>query len=679
MNAPSAATPAHIKPRAYKRFLTSAFHTRFVHAALLSLFICWDQAVLLAPNYDIFWSWFPLGPAGLRALLYFFAIIFIFILQVATVTVGKPTPTSPFQQVRQSLFSASTFKTCFWYIASAWWFTEVYIWSSSNMTWVTRGDMTMLDRLNERPIWFRAYFTMLGIVQAIKHVYFAQSTLQLPISEAPTPQAKDQRTHPISDTWVFLRSQSYGVALRCMISSVAVACGGPFVYTLLLRQPLWQAHLAIAKLFFNISRSGSRATGIPPIFGTMHTTIYAGFWLSMAWELSALSLVAYFKKPPVKNDIPWTSSGKDPNGSLLNGMKLKRGILKTFAFWELVVIAQNHPERRKAIFSDIDRPTGPVWSQMLAEGLKVIKQIDERIQPPPAANPANTEQNLATLPKILKAPRETTRIQEERNILSQKEKKDARARQRLLEIADDKIKQLGSHSEPLRLPNVPDTANFVGNAKGYFGWFFGSSNTSRINATVLGTPNSDSATIVDAIEGITRMLSASLQDDAYGKAMAGVPETVKQFTKTIVLIEGFLQQTPPDGNISDVELILRRLKSGLSELLSAFQMFLADTGLGIADLNAARKASGQLEAEKEEQKRLRTEAPRREPIEFDDAPEREAQPVESWREWNKPKSTTKLFPNYDPQPRTRRQISGGRAVNGHANGTLRSREMEQVR
>lgn len=54
MNALSPATPVQSKPRAYKRFLTSAFHTRFVHAALLSLFICWDQAILLTPKYGEF-------------------------------------------------------------------------------------------------------------------------------------------------------------------------------------------------------------------------------------------------------------------------------------------------------------------------------------------------------------------------------------------------------------------------------------------------------------------------------------------------------------------------------------------------------------------------------------------------------------------------------------------------
>ena len=38
--------PAIPKPRPYTRFLTSALHTRFVHAALVSLLLSWDNAIL---------------------------------------------------------------------------------------------------------------------------------------------------------------------------------------------------------------------------------------------------------------------------------------------------------------------------------------------------------------------------------------------------------------------------------------------------------------------------------------------------------------------------------------------------------------------------------------------------------------------------------------------------------
>jgi nucleoporin NDC1 len=629
---------------------------------------------------DIFWSWFPLGGAGLRTICFSFSIICIFILQVATITVGKATPKTPFLRLQQILFSTRTFKIVLGYLLSACWFGQVYIWLCSNgLTWVTRGDRTSPDRLDERPIWFLAFFIVLGFVHAVKHVFFAQSTLHLPISDVLQPQTKDQRTRTVPDTWSYIQSHSYGMAIRSAAATIVATVLSPFVYTMVLRQPLWKAHLALAKLMFNLSRSDNRATGIPPVFGTLPTILYVGFWLGLAWEFAALSLLSYFKKPPVKNGLPWTSTGKDPNGSLLNGLKSRRELAKTFAFWELAIIAESQPDRRKAIFADIERKPGPIWSQMLAEALKILKELDNRIQPPVPPDPS-TLQPPATLPKILGDPRQVAGVDEQRSLLAPPSKRDVRARQKLLEIADDKIKQLGSHPETVQLPGIPDTTSVVGQAKGYFGWFLWPTNASKINATVLGEPSSNAALIVDAIEAVTKMLTASLQEDAFGKAMDGVPDAVKQFTKTIDLIEGLLQQYPTSSGIAEVKIILNRLRSGLSELLTAFQMFLGNTGLGIADLNAARKASGQLDAQRAEKKRAEKtllQGPERQMLE--DERVEEDQPVESWREWNKPKTTTKLFAEYSSRPTSRRQVSSGRGSSGRANGTARPREMEQVR
>jgi nucleoporin NDC1 len=683
---------AQAKPRPYKKFWNSAFHSRFVHTFLFAVFICYDLAVALAPRYGMFsmtlfapaltsidrlWCWLPLGPAGVRAVLYLISIIFVFLLQVSTLTEGAPTLLAPIEKLKRALLSWSTFQIIFFYVCSASWFTEVYIWSgrNKNMTWVIKGDKTTHDTLNEQPIWLRAFFLQLGFAQGVKHIYRSLSTLRLPVADAPAPQAKDHRTHPVPDIYTTLREEGPGILLRSIVSSSAMSVVGPFVYSQLLRQPLWQIHLAFAKPWFNLSRSHARAEGLPPIFGTMVTTIFVGFWLCLAWEFSALSLLIYFREPPVKNGQPWTSSGKDPNGSLLSGMKARRGLLKTFAFWELVIIARNHPERRKLIFADIERPTGPIWSQMLVQTLKVLEAIDDRIQLPTQKPTTATQQPVESLPKILKESSELGRTQEQKAIIARSGPRGGSARQRIMDIADDKFRQLGSHPETIRIPELPDPAVLGQGAKGYFSWLFKTTSAAKINAIVLNSPNSDAAIIVDAIESTTKMLTCSLQDDAFGRAMAGVPDAVRQFTKTIELIEGVLHQIPPDGDISEVRFVLNRLRKGLSELLSAFQMFLSDTGLGIADLNRARKASGLLEAEKEEQKRIEEAPRRREPLPAAEDDEIAPRPEESWREWNKPKRTTKLFPSYNAD-RPQRKTSGG----GAADGTTRKpREMEQVR
>ena len=107
---------------------------------------------------------------------------------------------------------------------------------------------------------------------------------------------------------------------------------------------------------------------------------------------------------------------------------------------------------------------------------------------------------------------------------------------------------------------------------------------------VLGSGRATTALIVDAVEVVTRMLVASLSEDAYGKAISGVPEAVRTLAKAISSIEALVRENGEglDSGIREVEVIVERLKAGLTELLSAFQLYLSDVGLGIGELAAAK-------------------------------------------------------------------------------------------
>jgi len=124
------------------------------------------------------------------------------------------------------------------------------------------------------------------------------------------------------------------------------------------------------------------------------------------------------------------------------------------------------------------------------------------------------------------------------------------------------------------------------------GWIFISTNVTKINATVLGSPYGNAAIVVDVIEALTKMQVASLTEDTYGKATPTVPDTVRTFTKTLNLIEDYVSHNKQGirGGIEEVEIIIERLRASLKELLSAFQVYLIDQGLGIGELNQAKKA-----------------------------------------------------------------------------------------
>jgi nucleoporin NDC1 len=579
-----------------------------VHAALISLLVALGNAFWLGSNRDLFWSWFPFGPAGIKALLFFLSSLLIFTLQIATLRIGKQTTTSPLATFRTSFLSAETPQTVILYLMSGWWFTEAYIWSAPDLGWITKGAHNTPDVLNERPIFFRLYALLLAVAYAGLHRYRGWSSLVIPISKLPvTPSAdaKVQDTHSLLPVQTRIQQRVIPALVESAVVSLVMMVVAPFIYGLFLRNIFWQIHLAIAKLFYNLSRANAHPTRYP-LLGLPYLVrcIFAGFLLGLTWELTSNLLLVYLCQEPTKSGLPLSATSKDPNGTLLTGLKAKRDVVRTFAFWELTVIAQKHKDRRKAIFEDIERPTGPVWTQMLQAGLNVLQELQLRITGPPTAKPA-TPETVKPLPRLL--PEVQTQS------IFQADPKPSRT-----EWLASPLKQFGSSKQPWH-PPIEQTAKQMetklleyakpsgGDSKSShglidswttelrrsrLGWFFTSTNAAKINATVLGSPYGNAPVLVDVIEALTKMQVASLTEDTYGKATPTVPDTVRTFTKTLNLVEDYVSQNKQGvaEGIEEVEIIIERLRASLKELLSAFQVYLIDQGLGIAELNQAKKA-----------------------------------------------------------------------------------------
>lgn len=532
-------------------------------------------------------------------------------LQVATLKVGRQTTTSSFAALRTNALSSTTFQTVFWYVASAWWFTEAYIWSSPDLGWITRGGHNTPDMLNEKPIFFRLYALTLAFAYAGSHLYRGNSSLIIPVSKLPAKQSQEattSTTHPLEPIQAQLQRRIVPATIRS--ASIAGICivVAPFLNGLLFRNTFWQLHLMLAKPFFNLSRANAHPIG-HPYLGPPYLArcMWAGFLLILTWELTSSLFLIYFNQEPTKKGLPLSAASKDPNGTLLNGLRAKRDVVRTFAFWELAIITQKHKERRRTIFEDIERPTGPLWSQMSEAGLAVLRDIEVRIfGPPPKAPQPAANTIVKDLPHLV-PELQTQSIYR------------AQPKSRLSEsLVSSPLRQIGSSKQPWRPPIEKTTKAveaklleyarpsgaeqmqsqslleqwIVALRKSPVGWFFISTNSAKINAAILGSPNGNAALIVDVIDSITRMLVASLSEDTYGKATPTVPETVRTFTRTLTIIEEYVARNKPGPNesIEEVEIIIQRLRAGLKELLAAFQLYLLDVGLGIADLNQAKKA-----------------------------------------------------------------------------------------
>ncbi len=596
-----ATIPKDVPPRPYRRFLNSRLHKRFVHAAALSLLIGLNNAFWLGSKKDLFWSWFPFGPAGIKALLFFMSSLFIFILQIATLKVGRQTTTSPFATFKSTFLNATAVQTVWWYLVSAWWFSEAYIWSSPDLGWITRGTHNTPDVLNERPLFFRLYALLLAVGYTGVHLYNGKSSLWVPISRSPstsTAENKAQDSHPFEPIQVQLQ-RKLGPALvqTACVSGISLILA-PFIYGIFLRNLFWQVHLAMAKPFFNLSRANARPIDYPPL-GPAYLLgcLFAGFLLVLTWQLTSILFLTFLNQEPTKSGLPLSAASVDPNGTLLTGLKARRDVVRTFAFWELAVIAQKHKERRKAIFEDIERPTGPMWTQMVQAGLNVLQEMQLRIAGPlPSVTLPGTTETVKALPRLL--PQSQTQ-----SIFAQDPEPTNRA-----EWLATPLKVFGSTKQPWRPPIEQATrkveVKLIEPATGLVdqwmatlrqspvGWIFTSTSNAKINATVLGSPYGNAAIVVDVVEALTKMQVASLAEDTYGRATPTVPDTVRSFTTTLNLIEAHLAQNKQSGTVKmdEVQTIIEKLRASLKELLSAFQVYLIDQGLGIGELNQAKKA-----------------------------------------------------------------------------------------
>ena len=96
---------------------------------------------LIKLPYAVFWLWFPFGSCGVRTVLLFISSLTIFVLRVSQMHIGSRTASSSFGTLT-SFTLLQIAQTFGWYIFSAWWFTLIYVWSSSsdsNLELVKRG------------------------------------------------------------------------------------------------------------------------------------------------------------------------------------------------------------------------------------------------------------------------------------------------------------------------------------------------------------------------------------------------------------------------------------------------------------------------------------------------------------------------------------------------------------
>lgn len=278
---------------------------------------------LLTVSFTVFWSWFPFGKAGIRTGLLFICAFVIFILRVAQLHVGLRTTKSGFETFKQYAFKYQTVQTTLWYVFSAWLYSEIYIFSaprSAKINWITDAKNAERPRLNERPIYMTSYFIFLALVQAVCHLYYDYDRIDLPAKKTK-PEAGAQVLPP---PYVSLRAMLPTLAVSSIRRALTMTIMAPVIYVFTIREFVWGWTLMFAKMFWSLPKATSLPMIRPFEWTLLIRTWWGGAMLIMMWEVANTAFTLYVAQEPLKNERPLTYESRDPNGSLLTGLKGKK-------------------------------------------------------------------------------------------------------------------------------------------------------------------------------------------------------------------------------------------------------------------------------------------------------------------------------------------------------------------
>lgn len=340
-----------LRARPYKDFLTPLLHRRFARATASLALLCYVESVFIGewnscrfPNLQcvksvfsnnrvVFWSWFPLGRPGLRAGLLFIPAFMIFILRVGQLHVGLRTSFSAWQTFK-TFPKFQVLHTFGWYLLSAYIFSEVYIWSASKDADLGRIKfMHKTDRpiLNEKPIYVTSYLLILAFVQASCHLYYDYDRIDTQGTKNGEGASSTQDSHVTVPAFDRLTSDLGSMVVASGKRVGIVALVAPFVYSIpfgvhpySIRNLAWSFTRSWAKIFYTLPKSTAPPSIRPFHHAVLGRTLTSGFMLVMLWELGNIAFSAYVAQEPLKNERPITYESRDPNGSLLTGLKGKK-------------------------------------------------------------------------------------------------------------------------------------------------------------------------------------------------------------------------------------------------------------------------------------------------------------------------------------------------------------------
>lgn len=287
--------------------------------------------------------------------------------------------------------------------------------------------------------------------------------------------------------------------------------------------------------------------------------------------------------------------------------------------WELALIARDFPERRKAIYEDIERKDGPTWSQVYKICLDVLKSIETNVADsgttPPPPEP------IKAFPEEEKKKRTTDPPKDDDIFVSVPQRNDLRTRveKGISQVATSPGR--GSQLSPMakkaaetakqqlvrmqvEATGTADTQSLLRDLAGRVlrsgaGWPFRQHYRRRLAHVVLGAPYGEPSLYVNAACALSLLAVHSLREDKYGHVQRDVAAVVRALTGVVKKLEKFRAELPThwtdvEGRreCPEVDEVLDALRDALRRLIEAFGPYARDLRLSLADMRHAREAAG---------------------------------------------------------------------------------------
>lgn len=255
----------------------------------------------------------------------------IFILRVSQLHVGNRTSDSAWHTAR-TFPAFHIIQTLAWYLLSAFLFGEVFMWCAtkeSDLGRVKYMPKTERPTLNEKPIYLTCYMLFLAVIQAGLHIYLDYDRVDIRITKDQAQCSSTQDSHQTQRPADLMSLRIPGILLSALKRTFVATLLGPLIYLFpfyffSIRSFAWALTRSWARVFYSLPKSGALPIIKPFHLSVLWSSMSSGFMLVLLWELGNVAFSVHVAQAPLKNDRPITYESRDPNGSLLTGLRGKK-------------------------------------------------------------------------------------------------------------------------------------------------------------------------------------------------------------------------------------------------------------------------------------------------------------------------------------------------------------------